>query len=53
MISDIPIEITSKEDIQTELKKKRNRMSAQISRDRKKMKLKELETSHNKLIEET
>lgn len=53
VISEMPMETSSKEDIQTELKKKRNRMSAQISRDRKKMKLKELETSHNKLMEET
>ena len=39
-------EMDIEESIQDELKKKRNRLSAQISRDRKKQMLIELEKSH-------
>lgn len=38
-----------KEQIQAEIKKKRNRMSAQISRDRKKIQIQELEENNKKL----
>lgn len=34
--------VNMKEEIQAEIKKKRNRMSAQVSRDRRKMKIQEL-----------
>lgn len=53
VISDMQLENVDKEDIQAEIKKKRNRMSAQISRDRKKLKIQELEVNNSKLLEET
>ena len=42
VISDLVHHCAAQEDVIAEIKKKRNRMSAQISRDRKKMKIQEL-----------
>lgn len=52
VISGLVPQCSAKEDALAEIKKKRNRMSAQISRDRKKLKIQELESNNDQLREE-
>ena len=53
VVSDTVEGVDIKEQLQAEIKKKRNRMSAQISRDRKKIQIQELEVSNQRLKAET
>lgn len=53
VISDTVEGVDAKDDEQAQIKKKRNRVSAQVSRDRKKLKIQELELNNKKLKAET